>query len=214
MNFFDDLKLNWKNYFRINRNRNFFISTLIFVSLILFFFTNFLQFVENREGFSFRDPILVLFNPIDLTWLIFAMIYSGLIFALISLFKSPRILSTALLTYGIMVLIRIISMYSLPLNPPETMIALEDPFVEFFGGGKTLTKDLFFSGHTATSFIFYLTSVNKKIKMLFLILTVIMGLSVLLMHVHYTVDVVAAPLASFASYRISKKIIKKFEKID
>ncbi len=214
MNFFDDLKLNWKNYFRINRNRNFFISTLIFVSLILFFFTNFLQFVENREGFSFRDPILVLFNPIDLTWLIFAMIYSGLIFALISLFKSPRILSTALLTYGIMVLIRIISMYSLPLNPPENMIALEDPFVEFFGGGKTLTKDLFFSGHTATSFIFYLTSVNKKIKMLFLILTVIMGISVLLMHVHYTVDVVVAPLASFTSYRISKKIIKKFEKID
>jgi membrane-associated phospholipid phosphatase len=94
------------------------------------------------------------------------------------------------------------------------MIALEDPFVEFFGGGKTLTKDLFFSGHTATSFIFYLTSVNKKIKMLFLILTVIMALSVLLMHVHYTVDVVVAPLASFTSYRISKKIIKKFEKID
>jgi len=214
MNFFDDLKLNWKNYFRVNRNRNFFITVLVLIAITLFFFTNFLQYVETRVGFSFKDPILVLFNPIDLTWLIFAMIYSGLIFALISLFKSPRILSTALLTYGIMIIIRIISMYSLPLNPPETMIALEDPFVEFFGRGKTLTKDLFFSGHTATSFIFYLTSVNKKIKMLFLILTVIMALSVLLMHVHYTVDVVVAPLASFTSYRISKKIIKKFEKID
>lgn len=214
MSYISELKSNWKDYFQIKQNKLFFFSVLVFTVVILLTFAQFLQYVEQRDGFSFSDPLLKLFSPIDLTWPIFIMIYSGLVLAIISLLKSPRILSVALLTYGLMVFFRTIGMFSLPLNPPESMIALKDPFVELFGGGKILTKDLFFSGHTATSFIFFLTSVNKKIKSAFLLLTVVMGLSVLIMHVHYTVDVFAAPFIAFTSYYIAKNISKKFEKMN
>lgn len=214
MTYFDQMKSNWKIYFSTKKNRLFLGSIIIFLSVILLFFTNFLQVIESRNGFSFRDPILSLFDPIDLTWIIFGMIYGGLVLALFSLLKSPQVFTLAILTYGIMVVFRILAMYSLPLNPPETMIALKDPFVEFFGGGKILTKDLFFSGHTATSFIFFLTALNKKIRIAFLLLTIIMGFSVLLMHVHYAVDVLIAPFVAFTSFYISKKIHNKFDKID
>ena len=211
MKYLDELKRNWNSFFLSKKNIYFFIAILVLLALVLGLFTRFLQYVELRNGFAFDDPILIQFNPIDLTWIIFIMIYGGLVLALISLVKSPQVLTLALLTYLLMVIFRIAAMCSLPLNPPESMLALKDPFVELFGGGKTLTKDLFFSGHTATSLIFFLTAKNKIIKKIFLFLTVVMGASVLLMHVHYSVDVLIAPLVSFTAFIISKNILKKFE---
>ena len=211
MKYLDELKRNWNSFFLSKKNIYFFITILVLLALVLGLFTRFLQYVELRNGFAFDDPILIQFNPIDLTWIIFIMIYGGLVLALISLVKSPQVLTLALLTYLLMVIFRIAAMYTLPLNPPESMLALKDPFVELFGGGKTLTKDLFFSGHTATSLIFFLTAKNKIIKKIFLFLTVVMGASVLLMHVHYSVDVLIAPLVSFTAFIISKNILKKFE---
>ena len=211
MKYLDELKRNWNSFFLSKKNIYFFIAILVLLALVLGLFTRFLQYFELRNGFAFDDPILIQFNPIDLTWIIFIMIYGGLVLALISLVKSPQVLTLALLTYLLMVIFRIAAMYTLPLNPPESMLALKDPFVELFGGGKTLTKDLFFSGHTATSLIFFLTAKNKIIKKIFLFLTVVMGASVLLMHVHYSVDVLIAPLVSFTAFIISKNILKKFE---
>jgi len=37
---------------------------------------------------------------------------------------------------------------------------------------------------------------------IFLITTILVGLAVIFQHVHYTVDVVAAPFFSYASYKI------------
>jgi membrane-associated phospholipid phosphatase len=89
------------------------------------------------------------------------------------------------------------------------MIILNDPFVEFFGTGKTLTKDLFFSGHTATLFILFLVSKKKIIKTVFLISTIAVAISVLLQHVHYTIDVFAAVFFTYACY----KLIYKFKSL-
>jgi membrane-associated phospholipid phosphatase len=101
-------------------------------------------------------------------------------------------------------------MYTLPLEAPLTMIALKDPFIEFFGNGQTLTKDLFFSGHTATSFLLFLAMKNKYIKPIFLAISISMAIFVLMQHVHYTVDVIAAPFFSYGSYMISKSIHYKY----
>jgi membrane-associated phospholipid phosphatase len=105
-----------------------------------------------------------------------------------------------------MVAVRIVAMYLLPLEPPTTMIILNDPLVESFGTGQTLTKDLFFSGHTATLFILFLVSERKNIKALFLISTVAVAISVILQHVHYTIDVFAALFFTYACYKVIVKV--------
>jgi len=51
-------------------------------------------------------------------------------------------------------------------------------------------------------FVLFLAVKNKILKVIFLITTILVGLAVLVQHVHYTVDVVAAPFFSFASYKI------------
>jgi len=109
---------------------------------------------------------------------------------------------TALQAYGLMVLIRTIAMYLVPLEPPETLLLLNDPFVQLFGKGEILTKDLFFSGHTATLFLLFLLTKNKILKIIFLMSAVTVGIAVLLQHVHYSIDVFIAPFVAYSAFKI------------
>lgn len=185
------------------------VITLILLALVLFLLANFLAYNERRPGFTLNDPFLSSFNPVDFTWLTFILIYLGLITALVFLTFHPARMLTALQSYTLISALRIITIYFLPLNAPVQIIPLTDPFVEFFGGGTTLLRDLFFSGHTSTMFLFFLTAKSKKIKVVFLICTFLVASFVLLQHVHYTIDVLAAPFFAYTSYRISRLINKK-----
>ncbi|MDY0081621.1 MAG: phosphatase PAP2-related protein [Ignavibacteriaceae bacterium] len=201
--------MNWKVFLSDKKNKIEFIISLILLTGVLAVLAWFINYVEYRPGVVFTDPVLELFNPIDLTWFTFILIYFALIIAIASLAGSPVKLLCALKLYSLMAFVRIITMFLLPLDPPEKMILLKDPFVEFFGSGQTLTKDLFFSGHTATLFILYLVSENKLIKLVFLISTVLVAVFVLLQYVHYTIDVFAAVFFTYACYNILIKIKRK-----
>ena len=196
--------MNWKSFFNFKRNRNEFILTIILLAILMISFSQFLQFIEKRNGAVLPDPLLNIFSPIDLTWLTFSLIYLSIIVFLISIIKEPDKLLIAMQAYGLMVIFRTIAMYLVPLEPPETMLLLNDPFVQLFGKGEILTKDLFFSGHTATLFLVFLLTEKKTLKFIFLISTFIVGISVLLQHVHYSIDVFVAPFVAYGSYRIIK----------
>lgn len=182
------------------------LVSLIFLAAALYFYSAFLSFVEARQGFSFKDPVLNLFNPVDLTWLIFTAIYLSLFAGIIILVRNPVRLTLAIQTYSVLIIVRIIAMYSLPFDPPASMIPLNDPFVQLFGTGKLLTRDLFFSGHTATLFLLFLVVDKKPFRQLFLFLTIVVAVSVILQHVHYFIDVLAAPFFTFGCFIAVKSI--------
>jgi len=204
--------MNWKSFFSNKRNRTEFIITVIILIVLMISFSQFLQFVEHREGVVLSDPILKAFNPFDLTWLTFALIYLSLIIFIVTSFNKPDKLLIAFQAYGLMVIFRIIAMYLTPFDAPETLLQLNDPFVQLFGKGEILTKDLFFSGHTGTLFLLSLLAENKSLKIIFLIFTLTVGTAVLLQHVHYAIDVFVAPFFAYGSYKIIKKLHIKFSK--
>jgi membrane-associated phospholipid phosphatase len=70
------------------------------------------------------------------------------------------------------------------------------------GTGEILTKDLFFSGHTATLFLLFLIMEKRVIKIIFIASTILVGIAVMLQHVHYVVDVAVAPFFAYTSYKI------------
>jgi membrane-associated phospholipid phosphatase len=177
--------------------------TLVFLAIILFSLAKFLPLNETRPGFSMDDPLLSLFNPVNVTWLTFSLIYLALLIALFSLSFHPVEMLLALQSYTVIGMLRLITIFFLPLNAPQAIIPLKDPFVEFFGGGSTLLRDLFFSGHTSTMFLFFLTCPTRKLRWVYLICTILVAVCVLLQHVHYTIDVVAAPVFAYTGYRIS-----------
>lgn len=202
--------MTWEKAFRNRKFRIDFLVTAVMLILVLIALTKFLNFAETRNGIVFWDPILSLFEPIDLTWFIFITIYISLFIALFFFVKNPPLLVIALQSYVVLVVFRIIAMYLLPLNPPVKMLPLSDPFVEFFGTGQLLTKDLFFSGHTATLFLIFLLAEKKSLRIFLLVSTILVALSVLLQHVHYTVDVFTAPFFTFCSVRIIKSMGKNY----
>jgi membrane-associated phospholipid phosphatase len=199
-------KTAWADAYKLKNVQYRLIFSVILLILTLHFYSDFLNFVESREGFSFNDPVLSLFKPVDLTWLIFIAIYLSLLTGIIILVRSPVRLLLAIQVYIVLILVRMTAMYTVPFNPPLDMIPLNDPFVRFFGTGKLLTKDLFFSGHTATLFLLFLVVERKPIRQLFLFLTVIVGVSVIMQHVHYFIDVFAAPFFAFGCFTIVKKL--------
>lgn len=200
----------WREYLSNKQNVYNFIITFIILIPVLIFLPMYLTHIETRDGFVFTDPLLTLFEPIDLTWWAFSFIYIGLFTAIIHLVYHPKYLLLALKVYTITAIFRIIGMYFLPLEAPENIIPLNDPFVQFWGTGEILTKDLFFSGHTSTMFIFFLTAQNKILKNLFLAATIAIALCVIFQHVHYTIDVFAAPFFAYTSFKIAELIENKF----
>ena len=205
--YFDD---NWVNLKADSKKMRYFVITVVVFAISMFTFTRFLNFIEARPGVVLPDPILALFTPIDLSWFTFVVMYGTVVLVIMSLFKTPMQLAFAIQTYIAMLWIRILAMYSIPLEAPATILPLIDPMVSEFGVGQLMTKDLFFSGHTATIFLMYLASQKKIYKNLFLLATIIIGLAVTIQHVHYSVDVIAAPFFAYTCYRAMFLINKKF----
>jgi membrane-associated phospholipid phosphatase len=204
--------MSWKSFLKDKKHLTEFIITAIIVTAVIIAFSHFLHFIEQREGVELNDPLLNAFSPLDLTWFTFILIYLSLIIFVITTFNKPDKLLIAFQAYGLMLIFRTIAMYLTPFEAPETILLLNDPFVQFFAKGDILTKDLFFSGHTGTLFLVSLLAENKTLKIIFLILTLMVGTAVLLQHVHYSVDVFVAPFVAYGAYRIIKKLHIKISK--
>lgn len=200
----------WKTFLIRRHHKKELLFTFLILALILISFVQFLNHIELRAGETFHDPLLNIFPAIDLTWLIFSIIYISLIIAIITLARDPANLLTAIQAYIVLTLFRSLALFLLPLNPPPGMILLNDPFVQMFGHGDVLTKDLFFSGHTSTLFLLFLTSKGKVLKGIFLSCAIIVGISVLLQHVHYSIDVFCAPFFSYGSVKLAQLIKKAY----
>ncbi|MCB0549489.1 MAG: hypothetical protein KDD19_18085, partial [Phaeodactylibacter sp.] len=89
----------------------------------------------------------------------------------------------------------------------EGLIPMPDPWTPFFAGAQALTRDLFFSGHTSTAFLVFLSLTGKGEKAVALAIVAVIALLLLFQHIHYTIDVVAAIPFAYLCYRISKKAI-------
>ncbi len=164
------------------------------------------KWVERRPGAILPDPVLALIPPRDVTWPVFALIYVGIVLAVLLLLRRPVRLLLGIQGYVAMAILRMIVMWATPLDPPPGMIVLEDPLVQILGGAaRPLTRDLFFSGHTSTMFLLFLAVPGKAARAFFLSCTVGVGVLVLVQHVHYAVDVLAAPPFAYVAWRISRK---------
>ena len=181
------------------------LTLFAFLASILSY-TRFLSWVELRPGFAFLDPIHTLFPPVDLSWLIFFVLYASVVLLFATIGRDPELLFGLMRAYTILIALRMISMALLPLDAPITMVALIDPVVQAAtgNGNSPLTRDLFFSGHTSFLCLVAFFAPNKTLKYIFFGLTAIVGVAVIVQHVHYTVDVVIAPMAAWFAASLTR----------
>jgi hypothetical protein len=207
--FYASVKCKWSRALRLRHFRIELFSVLIVLYSLGIFSQLFFVQIEKRQGQVLKDVILAFIPAYNMSWVIFPLIYIALSTALLYLLLYPQRLVVILQAYGLLTVLRLTFIYFISLDPPYEMILLKDPLVDYFIYDEHLvTKDLFFSGHTSSVFIFYLAVKNRELKLFLLLMSISVGMLVLVQHVHYTVDVVAAPFFSWISLIIVKKIRK------
>ena len=78
--------------------------------------------------------------------------------------------------------------------------------------GGYIVKDLFFSGHVSAVMLFYFVVDQKLTRKILLVLAFLIGAFLLIQHVHYTMDIIAAPIFSFIAYKSSLFIYKIYHR--
>jgi hypothetical protein len=96
-----------------------------------------------------------------------------------------------------------------PLSPPIGFIPLTDPLSGAFYGEANITKDLFFSGHTATLMTIFLCLRGKIDRLIGLLAVVTIAILLLIQHIHYTIDILAAPVIVYLVYSLTKRFFFK-----
>jgi PAP2 superfamily C-terminal len=196
-------RLNWPSAWKISSFRwKFWIGAVLFAA-ILAGLPPFFKYIETREGYFFNDYFLEWIPPKNVSVAVFFLIWSCCILILFRVIRDPMILLVTLWAYNGVTLLRMACISLISLNPPAGLIPLADPITNQFYGKNYITHDLFFSGHTTTVFLIFLCLKKKGDRLYALISSIILGLLLLVQHVHYTVDVLAAPVFTFIVYRMA-----------
>ncbi|GAA3920483.1 phosphatase PAP2-related protein [Hymenobacter algoricola] len=171
---------------------------------------SYFAYLQARPGVVLPDPLLAGLPAHDVSVPTFALIYLSIGATLGYLLRRPGLLLHSLWAYLLLHAFRTLTLWLLPLDPPAGLLLLHDPFVDRFlyGGPTPITKDLFFSGHTATLFLLALSVRGRGKRGLLLAATVAVGGLVLVQHTHYTYDVLAAPFFAGLSYWLAGRLVR------
>lgn len=206
--FYLSVRHNWREFWQNSRRHNEFLISLALLTGVMLLTLKFLYYNEKRPGVRVADPLLAMIPPVDLSALTFVLLYLGLIATICLLLAQPHRLLIGIQVYAVYAALRMLSMWLIPLEPPEGMIALRDPLMFWAHTGHQLNKDLFFSGHTATMFIFYLVIPKSRTKSIFLVGFVIMACCLIAQRVHYSVDVLSAPFYCYGALGLVLRLRK------
>jgi membrane-associated phospholipid phosphatase len=198
----------WRDNLQSSDYRKKLIVGVSLISLILLSLPFFYQAIEQRNGIQFNDYLLEILPSYDLSLFIFIVIWSMTLLTFSRFKQDPNLFLTFLWGFILINLSRFVSIGLIPLDAPRDLIPIIDPISNQFYGPKFITKDLFFSGHTAAMFLMFLCLKKRTDKILALTATILVGFAVLLQHVHYTIDVVMAPLITYFIWIGAKKIIE------
>lgn len=185
-----------------------FIASLIFLLITAVLFSLFLPIHEARVDqllWYFDDPVFSILPAKDVSLPIFTITYGSIITYAIINRNEKYFVSKMAFSYGLLLIFRTLTLTLLPLKEPETIVYLEDPFLNYFIYSGTIDSDLFFSGHTALVCLIFFQS--HKWKWLFAILGIILGVLLIIQRVHYSIDVLAALPFAFFSVKIVDLIV-------
>lgn len=200
----------FKKYKRLYLENNFLGPVLM--SLVFLIFSLFINYAAGtyateRASNSVTDIILSNFPVFDVDWI---FIYGPILFfvAVVALIIiEPKWMPFTLKSIALFVLVRAFFITLTHLGPFPDQIRFSSNFILnklTFGG------DLFFSGHTGLPFLMALIFWKfRSLRLIFLAISFIFGASVLLGHIHYSIDVVSAFFITYTIYHICIRAFPK-----
>lgn len=201
----------WKTYFT---NKNYVLSffsgsVLLAVSLIVQYLAS--NYATRASSGSVTDIVLSNTRVYDVDAL---FVWGAVIAVLLSIFLIFKYLNYApfiIKSSAVFIFIRSIFVSLTHISPFPTHVIISSVFFrDAVFNGIFNGNDLFFSGHTGLPFLIALIFWNKKtVRYIFLGLSAMFAVVVLLGHLHYSIDVLAAFFISYTIFDICKFIFKR-----
>ena len=200
--------LQWASLIQNKRYLGIWTVSLIATLTVLVIVGLYLCYNESRtNGTVLDDFVLDRILPRDVSPILFSITWICILGSLPILLRTPERAMRVFWGISVMGLTRCIVMYLVPLEPPNGIIPLRDPFVEgVFYDNKVLVKDLFFSGHTSNMVLLTLLMDIKWLKIILAFASAAVGYLLMVQHVHYAIDIIAAPFFAYLAYRAALAI--------
>ena len=168
-------------------------------------------YANERASFSITDIILSNTRVYDVDYLIIVLSLFIYIFTAYWVFAhEPRKLPLILKSIALFILIRSIFIAMTHLGPFATHVTFDVSarLLDILGLGYG--TDLFFSGHTGIPFLLALIFWDNKIlRYLYLGISLTLAASVLLGHLHYSIDVFAAFFITYSIFHMCQYFFHK-----
>jgi len=192
---------------------------LILLSIIILVLANYASYfasmhVDKVNAISVPDLILDHIPIINLEFIfiygIFLVVVAIIIYSIIFNAKN---LHCIIFQFSLLILMRSFFIVLTHLAVPTGAVLVDD--APSFLSALYFKNDLFFSGHTAIPFMAFLlfrknnSNFSRKIAMFFLAMSFVLAATVLLMHVHYSIDVFAAFFITYGTFHIGEWICRK-----
>jgi hypothetical protein len=180
-------------------------ATLCCIGVILNTFGSI--YATERASNYVSDLILSNTRAYDLDGLFIYGAIFVIVFAVAVLLRDPKAIPFTLASIGLFYLVRSVFISLTHLGPFPTHASLElGTFLNLvFGGG-----DYFFSGHTGAPFLLALLFWRDIIlRYLFLVASGVLGVVVLLTHLHYSIDVLSAFFITYGIYHMALWLFPK-----
>jgi hypothetical protein len=199
----------WREAWGLPRFRWLLVGGALLAVVLAFALPGFFEVIELRAATVPPEPLLVLFEAMDVAVPTFLVLYAGVVFGTWALLRRPMDLVRMVHAYAALLGLRMLTMYLFTFDPPMGIIPLEDPVTAvFYPGGEPFLKDLFFSGHTATLVLFAFAMGPGHQRTALLLAALVVGGLVLVQHVHYTVDVLAAPFFAGLAWWVAGIVLR------
>jgi hypothetical protein len=162
------------------------------------------RYVTARASAPVTDIILSNVRVYDVDGIIVYGALALALFASIITLYHPKRIPFVLKSVGLFIVIRSIFISLTHLGPFSPGVMIEPTRILNFLG-ITTTADLFFSGHTGMPFLLALIYWDKKpLRWIFLATSVLFAVSVLLGHLHYSIDVFAAFFITYSIFKLAQ----------
>ena len=189
-------------------------ATFLAVSLVVERFAD--VYVQSLKELPVNDVLLNILPSFDIDSFI---IISTLIFTfvLIGLFLfRPKYINFGIKSLALFILVRsfFITLTHLGANPHQLVFNPNSFGYDLYNLLYNSNNDFFFSGHTGVPFLMALVFWPIwEWRYLFFITSFVFGVSVLLGHIHYSIDVFSAPFITYSIFSISSKVFRSDYKL-
>ena len=203
----------YKGFFTKERIRSFLVALVLLALAVVFAF--YASAYSERVSSNFVHDLLLDNLPIvSLNGVIIEGALAAIAGSIILLFTKPKYIIFSVKAAAIFIATRavFIAVTHTGIYPGQI-----NPGAGFFDGiytGLGLEAGFFFSAHTGLTLLMALIFWDEKLwRYLYIALAVIFGVSVLLAHIHYTIDVLAAPYMTYAIFKLSQYLFAEDYKL-